>query len=261
MSNWINHVKSFADKNNISYKDAMTSGKCREDYNKNKMKGGYLPPNLKLAKAVLLGRNDLPPKVRNILKKYGNDIIVNYTLKRTPVSSLLRSALSAVSLGEFGKRYKESDYDDLFHLFLELTTQSGKKIIVEKNEVINLEVSQPARPKEEVEDILNFPTGLTIKQLLQNTKERMGQSDFYNYSAKDNNCQHFIINILDANNIGDESDREFVKQDTDFLFENLDFLRKFSNTVTTIGARVNVLTTGAGKKKSSKKIIKTYSNI
>ena len=259
MSNWINHVKSYADKNKVSYKDAMSSSKCREDYNKNKLKGGYLPPNLKLAKTVLEGRNDLRPKVRNILSKYGNDIIVNYILKRTPVSSLLRSALSAVSFGEFGKRYKESEYDDLFHLFLELTTQSGKKIIVEKNEVINLEVSQPARPKEEVEDILNFPSGITLNQLLQNTKDRMGQSDFLKYSAKDNNCQDFIINVLDANNIGDESDREFVKQDTDFLFENLPFLRKFSNTVTTIGARANVVTTGAGKKKLSKKIIEINS--
>ena len=69
MTHWINFVKSYADKNKMSYKDAMTSGKCREEYQKIKMKGGYLPPTLKTAKAVLLGRNDLPPKVRNILKK------------------------------------------------------------------------------------------------------------------------------------------------------------------------------------------------
>jgi hypothetical protein len=57
---------------------------------------------------------------------------------------------------------------------------------------------------------------------------------------------------LDANNIGDESDKEFVKQDTAFLFENLTYLRKISNTVTTIGARANVITTGAGYKKTKK---------
>ena len=66
-----------------------------------------------------------------------------------------------------------------------------------------------------------------------------------------------IINILDANNIGDSSDREFVKQDTAFLFENLPYLRKIANTVTTLGARVDVITEGAGfksKRKSKKRL-------
>lgn len=253
MSNWIEHVKDFSKKNNVSYKDAMSSAKCKNEYTKAKIEGGYLPNNLKYAKALLYGRDGYPPKVRNILKKYGNEVIVSYKLKRTPVSRLLTSALSTVS-SEFGKRLKESDYDELFHLFLEMTTVSGKKIIVEKNEVINLEVSQPPRPKEEVEDITsNIPQDLTINELMNNTRKTMGDSDFFNYSAKTNNCQDMILNILDANDIGDDSDREFVKQDTDFLFENLPFLRKFSNTVTTLGARANVITEGMGVKNLLKK--------
>jgi hypothetical protein len=257
MSNWIDFVKDFSKKNNVSYKEAMSSAKCKNEYSKNKIKGGYLPPNLKIAKALLLGRNDYPPKVRNILKKYGSEVIVSYKLKRTPVSSLLTSALSAVSMGEFGDRLKNSEYDELFHLFLELTTASGKRISVEKNEVINLEVSPPTRPNEEVEDIVNnIPDGLTINELMNNTKKRMGSS-FFNYSAKSNNCQDFIINILDANKIGDDTNFEFIKQDTDFLFENLPYLRKISNTVTTLGAKVDILKSGAGiKRKSKKKVLK-----
>ena len=257
MTNWIDFVKDFSKKNNVSYKEAMSSAKCKNEYSKKKITGGYLPPNVKIAKALLLGRNDYPPKVRNILKKYGSEVVVSYKLKRTPVSSLLTSALSAVSMGEFGDRLKKSEYDELFHLFLELTTASGKRISVEKNEVINADVSPPTRPKEEVEDIVsNIPPGLTIIELMNNTKERMGSS-FFNYSAKSNNCQDFIINILDANNIGDESDREFVKQDTDFLFKNLPFLQKIANTTTTLGAKVDILKSGAGvKRKSKKKVLK-----
>ena len=81
----------------------------------------------------------------------------------------------------------------------------------------------------------------------------MGDSNFFNYSAKSNNCQDMIESILDANNIGNESDRSFVKQDTDFLFENLPYLRKISNTVTTIGARADVIKSGAGCKKLRRK--------
>ncbi len=106
-------------------------------------------------------------------------------------------------------------------------------------------MSPKARPNEEVKDIVNFPSGLTLNELMNKTQELMGQSEFINYSAKDNNCQDFILSVLNANNIGDESDKEFVKQ-------NLPYLRKISNTITTIRARANVITTGAGNKKTKK---------
>jgi hypothetical protein len=256
MSKWIEFVKAFAEKNNLSYKEAMSSEKCKKEYSKNKMKGGYLPNNLKYVKTILMGRNDLPPKVRNILKKLGGEIIINYKLKRAPVSSFLRSALSAVSFGEFNKRFEASEYDDLFHLYLEITTQNNNTLNIEKNEVINFEMSPEVRPKEEVKNIENFPVGITINELMNKTKEYMGQSNFINYSANNNNCQDFILSVLDANNIGDESDKEFVKQDTAFLFENLPYLRKISNTITTLGARANVITTGAGSVYKKPKIKK-----
>ncbi len=86
----------------------------------------------------------------------------------------------------------------------------------------------------------------------------MVDSNFFNYSAKSNNCQDMILNIMDPIKIGDESDRIFVKQDTDFLFENLPFLRKFSkrkfsNTITTIGARADAIKSGAGFKRTKNK--------
>jgi hypothetical protein len=216
----------------------------------------------KYGKAVIYGRMDYPPKVRKILKQYGEEIITSYKIKRTPVSSLLTSALSAVSLGSFGKRFGRSEYDELFHLFLEMTTQSGKRISVEKNEVINMEVSPPSRPKEEVKDITsNIPSGLTINELMNKTEERMGKTEFYGYSARDNNCQDFIVSVLKANGIGDETDQKFVKQDTKSLFENLTFLRKFSNTLTTLGARANVITTGAGYNEKNDKNIISHNSI
>jgi hypothetical protein len=257
MSSWIEHVKDFSKKNNVSYKEAMSSAKCKNEYTKSKITGGYLPSNLKIVKAVIMGRNDYPPKVRNILKKYGDEIIVSYKLKRTPVSSLITSALNIVSFGEFNKRFKNSDYDQLFHLFLELTTQSGKRISVEKNEVINMDVSPPVRPNEEVEDIINnIPTGLTINTLMNNTQKKMGKSNYFNYNSKSNNCQDFILSILQANNIGNESDVEFVKQNTEFLFENLPILQRIANATTDLGAKVDVLTNGAGNKKKPKKVLK-----
>jgi hypothetical protein len=206
--------------------------------------GFPVPQNIKTAQAILRGRNDYPPKVRNILKKYGNEVITWYRIKRTPVSRLLTAVLSSVS-SEFGKRLRESEYDELFHLYLEVVLESGTRCSVEKNAVINIEVNQSKRPREESIDINRAPSGLRFGDMMMMTRKRMG-SKFFTYRADINNCQDFILNIMEACSIGDVQDRSFVKQDTRFLFKNLPYLRKFSNTVTTIGARANVVTTGAG---------------
>ena len=200
----------------------------------------------KYVKAVVYGRNDYPPKVRKILKDYGQEIVGELTLKRTPVSGLLTGALSLFSLGKFGKRMDKS-FDELFHLFLEITTQSGKRFSAEKNEVIVIEMNPKKRDKTEIKEVTNnLPQNLTIQEMLDKTKEAMGTENFFRYSAVDKNCQDWLLNIFRANNIGDETDLKFIKQDTKQLFKDLPYLAKLTNAVTDLGAKVNVITEGAG---------------
>jgi hypothetical protein len=71
---------------------------------------------------------------------------------------------------------------------------------------------------------------------------------FFTYSAKDNNCQDFLVNILKANNIGNTDDFNFIKQDTKQLFKDLPFLRKFSNSITDFAGRLDVIVSGQGIK-------------
>ena len=197
-----------------------------------------IPNNLNVIKEVATGRNDYPVRVLNLLKTYGDIPIVDLSLKRTPVSQLLTTVLSTLSK-DFKKRLQNSEYDKLFHLYLEITLVSGKKLVVEKNEVINMMISSK-RPEEEIRPITKMPKNLTINILMNNTQKLMG-AKFFTYSANNNNCQDFIVSILKANKIGSASDISFVKQDTKFLFKNLPYLRKFSNTLTTAGARVDSL--------------------
>jgi hypothetical protein len=70
--------------------------------------------------AVINGRNDFPPKVRDILSKYGDKTIRSIVVGRSPVPSVLTSALSFVSGGQFGSNLSHSSYDKLFHLFLRI---------------------------------------------------------------------------------------------------------------------------------------------
>jgi hypothetical protein len=198
-----------------------------------------IPNNLNVIKEVSTGRNDYPTKVIKLLSTYGNEPIIGFIIKRVPVSKILTNALNVASKGEFNKRLDNSEYDKLFHLYLEISIQSGKKILVEKNEVINMVISTK-RPKEEIKIISSYPRNLTINSIMNNTRKTMG-SNFFIYDASRNNCQDFIVNILRSNGIGNDYDISFIKQNTEFLFKNLSNLRKLSNTITTVGARVDSL--------------------
>lgn len=203
-----------------------------------------------IAKEVFYGANELPRQVQEILQRFGNEEITSMIIMRTPVPQVLTGALSLFSGGEFGKKMKENDFDELFHLFLEVKLINGNRIQIEKNERINMIINPKSRPKTEIEPIKEtLPSKLTLNIMMANTERYMGKNKFLGYSARDNNCQDFLSAVLQSNNLGDNNDISFIKQDTKSLFEDLPYLRKFSNTLTDIGAKVNAVVSGGKIKK------------
>lgn len=202
------------------------------------------------ATAVVSGRNDYPPKVRQAISKYGNKIITGVNLHRTPLGTPLMTALQIASGNTFSQKLENTPYDKLFHLFMCIDF-AGETMILEKNEVINTapNCKLPKGTESKIITSSDIPAGLTLNDALEKTRERMG-GNYFTYSAKDNNCQDFIVSFLTANNIGSETDKSWVKQETKVLFEGNDRLRKIANTLTDIGARVDVLKQGVGIKNS-----------
>ena len=205
-------------------------------------------------KAVVKGRTDYPPKMRDIVKKYGDTPIKSMYACRTPVPSLLTSALNVVSFGEFGRRWSDKPYDTLFHLDLRVELDTGhvwKKtnILLEKNEVLNAVLNPPPKSKDtECTFIPIEGRQLTINGLLEGAKQIQGDK-FFKYSAYNNNCQDYIMALLKGSNIGTQENYDFIKQETKELFQGLPGLRKFANTVTDLGAVVNTVVEGAGIQK------------
>ena len=200
-------------------------------------------------KSLMYGRNDYSPKVKRIIDDFGSVPIINIKIMRTPISKILRFLMNIISLGEFEKKLKETPYDDLFHLSVIIRTNKGN-VSLEKNEVINMD-RKPRIPKDaEVLDVTT-PNGLTLNTLLEKTKAQMGEK-YYKYQAKSNNCQFFILSLLQANNLANTENTEFVKQDTNELFSS--YLRKTTNTFTDIAGRLNVLAQGGSIKKKSQHI-------
>ena len=173
-------------------------------------------------------KENVPLSVKNALSKIGNNNIISARLGRTPVQAVIQGALKVVA---------SVSYDDLFHLFIELTLDNGQKWVLEKIERINL-VKDDRSKKQGAEFTSSFSVNKTMNELFQNTKNRMGDK-FLPYQSASNNCQYFILGVLDGNGFNNSERALFVKQDTKSIFANNPVLRKFANTMTDIGGYGN----------------------
>ena len=179
------------------------------------------------------GRTEFSPKAKSFLEQHADKSIVSMTINRDPIPSAIQGLLNILSIGKV-------PYDKLFHLRLQGKLQDGTSFIVEKNEVINLDTKIAPTLKNGDSIHITEQLGFTINYMLERCQERMGD-DFFRYSVL-NNCQAFIKNCLESMNINQYSD--WVKQDTKVIFENKPMLRKFSNTLTDIAGRADVIMQG-----------------
>jgi hypothetical protein len=207
------------------------------------------------AAAVFKGpRQDFSPSVRNTLAQVGNLPVVEMSVRRDPIQSLLNKALNVISLGRWDKLRKEYNYDELFHLGVEVTVRLSesnnytRRYVIEKNEVINV---SPAKAYTDKTQTWRIPMSdsTTIDTLLANTKLIMG-ANFFPYDPFKNNCQDFIWSLLTANGYATPELKAIVKQPMEDLVSKLPgFTGKIAKAVTDVGALANVALEGQGKEK------------
>ena len=66
----------------------------------------------------------------------------------------------------------------------------------------------------------------------------MGNS-FLSYSARDNNCQNFVLSLLQGNKLSNERSILFTKQSTSGLFSTE--MRKLTKTITDIAGKIDII--------------------
>lgn len=186
------------------------------------------------AKNLIFGVSDLPSGVKANLEKYGDAKILSATITRTPISSGIQTLMNTLTSSK--DIMKKENYDKLFHLGIIFQTDKGT-VLFEKNEVINF-TDKDLKIKPETEKLsVSVPPNLTINDVFANTERYMTRDKFLKYSAYDNNCQDFIVAVMKSNNIGSDSDIQFVKQNTENIFRYNPNMRKFANTLTDLAAR------------------------
>lgn len=165
-----------------------------------------------------------PPKVQDFLNKYGKNIVQNVTIRRTPIKSFITRALDFLSFGKFSELKKQYGYDNFYHLSMvfEFNDESNvmRTAVLEKNQIINLNLGYSNEAGTEIMKA-NVPPNLTIETMLNNTKAKMGDTNFFTYDAFQNNCQIFLMNVLSANGMLTETLQKFILQPVDELVKKL----------------------------------------
>jgi hypothetical protein len=194
-------------------------------------------------------RNDYPPKARKMIAQYGQGMVSELLIRREPIQSLINSALNLITLGRWGQVKNELNYDKLYHLsaVASVTMPSGQttRLVIEKNEVINISDNYKMSGKMQYVNIPVQPP-IPFATLMENARLNGGASYFI-YNAFTANCQMFIMNIVNGNNLNTPAVQSFVLQPLDSLLQKLpDYVSPFAKITTDIAGLANVALEGRG---------------
>jgi hypothetical protein len=207
----------------------------------------------KIKGAVFFPSREFSNAFKSVMSKYGNLRIKSARIRRAPIGSAINSLLNILSLGKFEQYRKEKNFDKYFHLGIVLELEGGKKLLLEKN--AKPEFSENF--KDTNDTVYMGPVTIsgqpTLNEFIQKTVDRVGPFKFTNYHPFTNNCQGFILMLLESNNSLTPALKNFIYQDVQTLLERIpSFTDKIARFATDTGAKLQELT-GNGKTQSRKR--------
>lgn len=184
------------------------------------------------------------------LNNYGNLKVLRLTIARTPILNVLDKAINLISFGKWSQLKKEYSFDKLFHLQL-IANLGNRNLVIEKNEVINVDTSYKNTRNTETLEIPLDGKDFNVNEMLEKTRQRVGDKLFFDYDGFTNNCQVFVKECLISENLYGENEKEFLFQDVSELAKRMPkYSKVIMNALTKTGAVANKLL-GKGEKEMS----------
>jgi hypothetical protein len=181
----------------------------------------------------------LPQPVQVLFDKYKNNRVISAQIRREPIFAIIDKVINLISGGKFDEAKREQGYDKMFHLSLIITLDNGVKLLIEKNERINMTTNWKDTDKVEYFNVGPIFTNPTLEQFFQNTEKAVGDHRFFTYNAFDQNCQRFIADLLQSNNSLSDNAKNFILQDAQSIVKKMPFfVSKIAQFATDTAGRV-----------------------
>jgi hypothetical protein len=114
---------------------------------------------------IFFPEKKLPSVVQPTFEKYKNYKILSAQIRREPILAFVDKFINLISFGKFNQAKKDLGYDKMFHLSLILQLENGPKLLVEKNERINMTTSFKDGPQVQYsppQGVLTIPGNPTL---------------------------------------------------------------------------------------------------
>jgi hypothetical protein len=185
--------------------------------------------------------NDYNNKSKTTINKYGNKFINAMLIYRTPLSSKVNTFLNLLSFGKLDSIKKKYGFDEFFHLALVCNIEN-KNIMCQKNSVVDITENYKTTQLTEIFNIDMKGKQFTLNDMLNKTRERMGDQAYFEYDMLSHNCQNYVGNLLQSEGLLSEDAKNFIYQDlTDIIKEIPEFSKKLIRGATDLDAVISKL--------------------
>lgn len=170
----------------------------------------------------------MPKHVKDRLQQYGNEQIKNIYVCRKPLNTRHKILLNIITLGGFKKASQDYGYyDDVFHLYMVFRLQSGKLLLIERNQRVF--IKDATEEKIKIKDVItiNINKKLTLNEMFDNAMEE--DKKLFHYDPITHNCQNFTTVFLKSSNLLNSNINKFVNQDVEQLLTG--YSRKVASKV------------------------------
>lgn len=187
-------------------------------------------------------RQNAPPQIRNWLEQHGNETITKLVVCREPINAAIDYALNIISLGDWNSNKKQLNYDNLYHLWILITTSSGRTWRLEKNEVVQIKQSNDTG-QQHMQVSLRDQT-IKLRGFIDNG-EKIGPS-LWVYNPSSANCQMFVMSLLEGCGLMTQELKQFILQDAVATIGKDSLASRLGTSLTDLAARFDILLNGAG---------------
>ena len=166
---------------------------------------------------------DYSPKSRRNIELYGDLPIRNVYVVRESISNVVCLLLNILTFNNYSKQihqYSKEIEDEYFFpkhtyiiLDIEMPNKCIKKITIDKNPQLCISLRLKLWDNTELLKLNVKRRGITLRELLNDTKMRIGCDRFFNWNIYTNNCQYFTSELLSTLRLKKNRYIDFVDQE------------------------------------------------
>ena len=159
-----------------------------------------------------------PENAKQFLIKYQDSNVSNFVIRKNPIQSGVEKFLNFLSAGKYEEVKKNLDYDKMFHLRLDFEID-GRNYMTEKT--ANVQFRNAVTNEDDVVMRVNNNKEIKLLDFVNNTIKSMGEKNYFDYDAFNNNCQNYIMSCLSSNGLLNSELKAFIYQDVQEMIEKI----------------------------------------